>query len=471
VRVSFSKAIQQNAFYALGIITMKSISLFMLPFIAHALTTEDFGRMEVLTSFGAVGAILVGFGLLNTLFRFAGEAVTANEKQNVVAEVFGLNLMVGIVSLAAGLFLCDWLNQHIPGNLGSHNLRIMIVIIALEGCISIPLGWLRMSDKASLFFAVSVLRAFIQAGLTVLFIQQGKGLEGILLAGLVAALLQASVLFFIQLKDTGIKIVSTRLKTLLTYSYPMVGSGLLGFVLNGLDRWLLADEVGTAEMATYAIAAKFSMIAALMLQPFLMWWSPRRFDVLNSSNGKNKAAQFAALGSCLSLFIAVAVGLSAPIVIELLLPQPYWVASQYVPWLVLLVVVKDSAELLNLGCYTGQSTKAQFFINLCGSMVGLLGMVLLIPQFHIWGVIAALMAAQVLRLVLYLLVSQRRLYLPYPTAKLVTFALIALSLLGLGTEVNTLFEKAAIMAAALAVMSAYLIKVKLAPVASVMVAK
>ncbi|MFC3093377.1 polysaccharide biosynthesis protein [Alteromonas sediminis] len=469
--IHLSKAIQQNAFYALGIVTMKSISLFMLPFVAHALSTEDYGRMELLTSFGAIGAIIVGFGLLNTLFRFAGDMNDKASAQQVAAEIFGINVMVGAVTLLVGLLFSDALDSIIPGELGQYNIKIMVGIIAIEGCIAIPLGWLRMTDKAATFFIVSLLRALLQASLTVLFLKQDKGLTGVMEAGLIAALIQACVLFVIQIKQSGIVFLSNRARGLLIYSYPMVGSGLLGFVLSGLDRWLLTGHMGTAEMATYAMAAKFAMIAALLLQPYLMWWSPRRFQVLNHENGIKKAAQFAALGSVFSMCIAVMVGLIAPILIEFLLPQRYWTASQYVPWLVILVVIKDSAELLNLGCYTGKSTQAQFLINLCGSVFGLVGMWLLIPWFGIWGAIAALITAQLIRLVLYLLISQKNLYLPYPSRRLLLFALVAFSLLIMGTEVQGLLEKTASMIIAFTIMLVALIKSRLLPQRALLVAK
>ncbi len=463
MQIKIPTALQQNVFYALGIVIMKSVSFFMLPFVAHMLSPEDFGRLEVLNSLGALGAILVGFGLLNTLFRFASEQTCLANKHAMVADVVGINLSIGSIALLLGLAFAGQLNTLLPGGLGSYNISLAIGMIALEGCIAIPLGWMRMNDRAGLFFALSTGRAIFQAGLVLLFLKLGRGIEGVMEAGLLAAAVQALILIVIQYSETGIRLFSTRFRELLVYSFPLVGSGLLGFVLTGLDRWLLADAMGAAEMAQYAVAAKFAMIAALLLQPFLMWWSPRRFQVLNESNGRNKAADFAALGSALSLLIAVSVGLSAPLFIELLLPETYWSASRYIPWLVLLVAIKDSAELLNLGCYTGRTTHAQFLINLGGSMTGLLGMLLLIPLWGTLGAIAALLLAQLLRLALYLTVSQRQLRLPYPSGSLLLLAGMTLTLLYMSTEVEGLVERISLLLLGSALMLAALFVLRLVP--------
>lgn len=458
----FPQALQQNVLYALSLMVMKGVSLFMLPFIAHRISPDDFGRLEVLNTLGALGAILVGFGLLNTLFRFAGQTKNRQERHGMVAEVVGINLTISAVMLLFGLLLAEQINRFLPGELGSYNIRLAIGIIALEGCIAIPLGWLRMNDRAGLFFALNAAKATTQALLIIVFLEMGRGIEGIMEAGFIAALALAMTLVFRQVQETGLRFASARSKELLIYSFPLLGSGLLGFILTGLDRWLLAEAVGVAEMAQYAIAAKFALIAALLLQPFLMWWSPKRFQVLEAPDGRSQAAHFASLGSSLSLLIAVLVGLSAPVFIELLLPKDYWSASQYIPWLVLLVAIKDSAELLNLGCYTGKTTHAQFMINLAGSVIGLLGMLLLIPAYGVWGAIFALLAAQLVRLALYLSISQRLLPLPYPTVRLASLAMLTLIMLAISTEVHGLVERMLLLVIGSCSMLAALFALKLA---------
>jgi O-antigen/teichoic acid export membrane protein len=434
--VAMPAALRQHAFYALGIVVMKGVSFFMLPFIARHLSPDDFGRLEILTSLGAVGAIVVGFGLLNTLFRFAGMAESEGDRRRIVAESFGLNLVIGAIALIAALALADPIASALPGDVAPHLVRLTLLMVALEGCIAIPLGWLRMEERASLFFALNSGKAAIQALLVLLFLDQGRGLEGVLEAGLIAAALLSVATTWLQWRDTGVRFRLSGQQRMLRYSLPLVGSGLLGFALTGLDRWVLADAVGPGEMAQYAIAAKFAMLAALLLQPYLMWWSPRRFSMLHETNGADKAAIYAATGSVLSLLIVVVVGLSAPLAVTVLFPPAYHDAMHYVPWLVLVMAIKDSAELLNLGCYTGKTTHAQLLINLAGAVVGVAALLTLVPAWGIWGAVVAMGLAQVLRLLLYFVVSQRLLPLPYPTYGLVLMTLLTLAVLWLGGQIH-----------------------------------
>ena len=72
VRMQLPDALKQTAIFGASIALMKGISLLMLPFIANHLSTEDYGRLEVVSTLAIIGSILVGMGLENTLFRFAG---------------------------------------------------------------------------------------------------------------------------------------------------------------------------------------------------------------------------------------------------------------------------------------------------------------------------------------------------------------------------------------------------------------
>ncbi|MCB1772205.1 MAG: oligosaccharide flippase family protein [Gammaproteobacteria bacterium] len=436
IRLTLPAPLRQHAFYALGIVVMKGVSFFMLPFVARHLSPDEFGRLEILTSLGAVGGIVVGFGLLNALFRFAGMAGTEADRHQIVAESFGLNLVIGATALACGLVLTDSIAQALPGGVARHLVQATLVMVALEACIAIPLGWLRMEERAGVFFALNSSKAIVQALLVVLFLRQGKGIDGVIEAGLIATLLLSAVLAWLQWRDTGIRFRISGQWQMLRYSLPLVGSGLLGFALTGLDRWVLADAVGPGEMASYAIAAKFAMLAALLLQPYLMWWSPRRFSVLQETNGTQRAALYATTGSVLSLLIVVAVGLTAPLAVAWMFPPAYHDAMRYVPWLVLVMAIKDSAELLNLGCYTGKTTHAQLLINLGGAIVGVCAMLALVPLWGAWGAVVAMALAQTLRLLLYVVISQRLLPLPYPTQGLALMTLLTLAALWAGGQIH-----------------------------------
>ncbi|MEI8609484.1 oligosaccharide flippase family protein [Enterovibrio sp. Hal110] len=269
---------KQTLLYGSSIALMKGISLLMLPFITHHLPQAEFGKLEIVSSIAALGSILVGLGLEDALYRFVGGQNDANERKRMAARIFTLTLIVGAFVVPAGWMLAAWLDAHVPGGLSTYQLRLVLLMLALEGCIAVPLGWLRMQNRATAFFTVAVGRALFHAGLTVVMLLMGRGIDGVLEAGLIAAVMQAIILTALQLKDTGFGFSKDVAKQSLIYSLPIMTSGLMAFSLNGLDRWVLADVASLEDVAQFGVAAKFALAVVLLLQPFGMWWMPKRFD-------------------------------------------------------------------------------------------------------------------------------------------------------------------------------------------------
>ena len=459
-----SPALRQTSLYALSIVFVKGMSFFMLPFLTHAFTPKDFGKLEVLNSLAILGSIVVGFGLLDALYRFSGRAKSATEEKHQVARIFGLTIYIGLVWLLMSVLTAPLLATYLPGSLSATDVTIVMITLALEGCIAIPLGWLRMQEKALSFFWISSLKAAIQVILIIGFINYGMGITGVVLAALIAIVLQGIVLISMQVRSTGINLSLRGSSAILKYSLPLVASGLIGFVLAGLDRLVLADAVGTAELAKYAIAAKFALISALIFQPFGMWWFPKRQRIINEKNGVVTAAKFAAMGSTLVLIIALSIGLSAPIVIKYLLPASYAGAVAYVPWVVLLKALKESTDLLNLGLYYQARTHLIVIIDALVSATALTIMLWLTPKLGVFGVIYALFIAQGVKLILSLYFSQKVLTLPYPAKRLVLFALLTIGWLSIGSYATSTLNQVVLILSALTVMTLLGLRLQLLPI-------
>ncbi|OUS11962.1 hypothetical protein A9Q89_07310 [Gammaproteobacteria bacterium 53_120_T64] len=427
-------ALKQALLYGSSIALMKGISLLMLPYVAHHMSTEDFGRLEIIATLAIIASVLIGMGLDHTLFRFAGVCDDNHQRRRIGAEIYGLALLIGLCAWLLGWHGAPSLAVAMNGAASPYELRLMLSILALEGCISIPLAWLRMHNKASCFFLATTGRAAIQALLVVALLQAERGVAGMLEAGLIAAMLQALVLSYLQIRSTGLSLSRKTAWQALIYSLPLTGSGLVAFTLNGLDRWILAQHNSLDEVALFSVAAKFSLPVVLLLQPFSMWWAPRRFAILKGHNGQQRTANFIALGLTLALIIGVMVGLCAPLVIHWLMPANYADSSRYVIGLVTVLLLKEMTELVNLGCLNGETTGIQLLINTAAAAVGLLLMLWWTPLYGVWGVIGALLCAQALRLILFFKISQRLLPLPYPTHSVlllggISFAWLSVALL------------------------------------------
>jgi len=460
----FNNALSQTLLYGFSMVIMKGISIFMLPFIAHQLSQEAFGRLEVLTSLAVIISILVGLGLEDTLYRFAGQAKTVELRKKFAAKIFGLGIIIGLIALAIGWFFAPALSGSVPGGVSVYEIRLIIMILALEGAIAIPMGWLRMENRSIAFFILSIFRAATQATLILIMLKPGNDVTPVLEASLIAAVLQSMILAYLQIKDTGISIQIRHNGALLLYSLPIVGSGLVAFILNGLDRWILADQTSLSDVAEYGVAAKFALAAVLLLQPFCMWWSPKRFEIINQSNGNDVAVKAISTGIGLCLIICVCVSTGAPVLIKWLMPDTYVMASQYALGLVLAMTLRELSDLVNIGCFVNRSTLSQLLINVSSAVLGLVIMLANVGSMGVWGVITALIAAQLLRLVLFYWTSQYFYRLNYPLVPIALLGIQAIGWLGFASQFDFVIHQLIYSLVAGLFMSLSAVALKLIPV-------
>jgi len=417
-----NKQLKQWLSYGVGIVLMRSISIIMLPVFTAYLTLEEYGRLEVLLAFCNLGTLILGFGLVDTLYRYAG---LADEKgKNIhVSELMGLAVIIAVVTFVIFQLCATNIALLLPGNIAVDYIRLLVISICVEGIIAIPLAWLRMQDNAWFFLVISLVKALLQAVLTYTLLIMGEGIQGVMIASAVSSLFIASTMFIYQIRDTGIAINIHQYRKYFSYGVPIVISGLAGFSLSGLDRWLIASYVSEEALASFAVALKFALIPLILIQPFTLWWYPKRFQLLKTQAGIEENAYYSTIGSALGVLAVGLTGMVSPMAIHYLTPQAYHNATDYLFYLLLINAIKIASDLMNVGCYIESGSQQQMKINIVCAFIGVIGFILWVPVFGVMGVIYGLGVSTVLRLLLFYFLSQKKLYLPYnfsPIYKAVT---------------------------------------------------
>jgi O-antigen/teichoic acid export membrane protein len=419
----YKNLLNQSALYGLSIFLMKGISLVMLPIYTHYLTPADYGRLEVLVVFSNIVSIVLAFGLVEALYRFVGLADDEEQKKYHAGECLSIAAIIAIISYTIFHFYAIDLLPLLPGIITENELYLLGVALSVGGLINIPLAWLRITERAGLFFAISMLKVLLQVSITFYGLINGLGITSVLAAGAISSVVVAIILCAIQLHDiqpkdvqtkgTYLRVSSENVKSILTYAGPIFVGGAATFALSGMDRWLLAEHFGATEIAAYAIAIKFALVPTLLIQPFTLWWLPKRFSMLKEDNGKALNAHFAIIGATISVLICGGLGLLGPLLIEWLTPVEYHAAIALLPWLLLCTLLKMLSDLLNLGCFVEKSTQVQMNINLIACGFGGLLLIVLVPLLMIKGALVSLIAANALRMLLFYYFSQKKVYLPY----------------------------------------------------------
>jgi O-antigen/teichoic acid export membrane protein len=395
--------LRATALYALAIAWGKGLSLLMLPLLTAHLSPAEFGRLELLSSAAEIAALLIGAGLVDTLYRFGREAA---------AEIRGLALIL------AGLALLLLAAGGMAGLLGTEA-ALLGLAVAMGPPLGVALAALRLAGDAAGFARAEMLRASAQAACVAVLLLAGFGVAGVLAGGALAAAGAAALLVA---RGGPVAFVPRGWGRLLAYGLPLIGSGLAGFALGSADRWVLAAHVAPEALGHYGLAVKLALVAAFLTQPFELWWYPRRLGLLAEPGGAARSARIVGLGAACVVLAAAAAAIAGPLLIAAATPPAYHAAAALVPWIAAIVALQSLGSLVNVGCYTGRTTFLPLLANGCAAGVAVLLYLLLIPRLGVAGAIAATLLAQAVRLGLFLILSQRRAPIAYPLGRVALLA-------------------------------------------------
>ncbi len=397
--------------YILALVLSKGAGFLMLPLVTGSLSVAEYARLEVLASVADVASMICGLGLADAFFRFTARGEPAERDRH------GAQLLGCAVLFAALLLMTGQLGLTVSAGYGfevSPAMRFLAVSVALTAAIELPLGWLRGNGKAWSYALIFTGRTAVQCSVSAVLLLQGYGIDAVLAGAALADLVASTLLVGMQIRAIGFRWPGSALLQALRYGAPLAFGGIAGFALGSLDRWFLVSAVPAVDLAHYGLAVKFGALVIMVMQPFGLWWYPRRLATLELADGAARTARTVGGGLTLLWMGAACVAAAAPVAMRFLLPNEYLGARELVPWLALCFALHETASLVNVGSYRGTTGMRPMLVNWAGAAVALFGYAVAIPLIGTAGAILATAFAHSLRVILFLAIGRRTAPVAYP---------------------------------------------------------
>ena len=199
--------------------------------------------------------------------------------------------------------------------------------------------------------------------MTFALLEAGYGIDGVLISSAVSSVLLMVCLVRYQWQEMGTFGCFKYSAKILKFGLPALMGGASMYMITGLDRWVMASFVGVEELAIYAVSGKFALLLGLLLQPYALWWFPNRVAMLQQPGGSKKCADSALVGVNFAIVLGSLMILTVPGFISLILPSSYHYAGTLVVALLAISVIKNAGDYLNLGCFSGDSSQSQMWVQ------------------------------------------------------------------------------------------------------------
>jgi O-antigen/teichoic acid export membrane protein len=268
-----------------------------------------------------------------TYFRFTNKTHTDSQ------TVYGTTLItVGSVSLVFAvlvLLLLSPVSQLMGYGDHPEYVGVMAVTVAIDAFLCIPFAHLRQQKKALKFAALKLLNIAVSILLNLIYFyfMDGKDVGYAFYINLVCTVMLAVCLIT---EYTGFrwKLDTQLLRTMLSYSWPILVLGIAGILNQTADKMLFPYIYEGSDMreqlGIYGACSKIAMIMAMITQAFRFAYEPIVFAGVKDKDQHEmyeKAMKFFIIFTLLAFLVVVAY----LEVLKFIIGADYWVGLEVVP--------------------------------------------------------------------------------------------------------------------------------------------
>ena len=422
---------KDTAIYGLSSIIGRFLNYLLVPLYTAKLSVASggYGIITNIYAYVALVLVLLTFGMETTYFRFTNKTHTDSE------TVYGTTLIsVGSISLLFAILVLLFLSpiSQVMGY-GDHPdyVGVMAVTVAIDAFLCIPFAHLRQQKKAVKFAALKLLNIVISIVLNLIYFyfMDGKDVGYVFYINLICTAMLAVCLIT---EYTGFrwKLDKQLLRTMLSYSWPILVLGIAGILNQTADKMLFPYIYKggdmQAQLGIYGACSKIAMIMAMITQAFRFAYEPIVFAGVKDKDSHEmyaKAMKYFIIFTLLAFLIVVGY---MDILKRIVVPnEDYWVGLKVVP-------IVMAAEIM-MGIYFNLSfwyklidkTIWGAIFSGIGCAVLLIVNVLFVPQYGFmacaWGGFVGYAVAMVISYV----VGQKYYPIDYPLKDILNYVFLA----------------------------------------------
>ncbi|MFY0602382.1 MAG: oligosaccharide flippase family protein [Flavobacteriaceae bacterium] len=441
------KFLKDTFIYGVAAVLPRAINIFLVKLHTSTLEVEKYAVNTDYYVYAAYLNALLTYGMETAFFRFFSKE---KEKGKIVSTSFLTLLFTSLLFLILGLFF----NHSLSIYFGFKNplfLKLLIWTITLDTLVVIPYAYLRVTNKPKKFTLFKIINISVFALLNIFFLwwipyalKEGIALPEALLnyynsnpkvlhifvSGTIASGISFILLLPINFRFNVFFDVNL-LKKMLRYSLPiMVGS--LAFVTNeNLDKLLLGEMLGDAQMGAYAACYKLGVFMTLYIMAFRLGAEPFFFNTAEKANAKESYSKiltwFSIVGAFFMLIVVVFIDLFAAI----LLGRPeYFAALQIVPIILLANLFLGIYNNLSVWYKLTDKTRYGMYFSILGAIITVVFNLVMIPEIGFMASAWATLVAYGMMMVISYIIGKKHYPVPYQLKKVSLYLCLSIIFCG-----------------------------------------
>ena len=444
---SLKSLVKDTAVYGVSSIVGRLLNWLLVPIYTYTFTqTGEYGIVTNLYSYVAVVLILLTYGMETGFFRFTNHERWKSPSQVYTTTLITVGATSVIFAIIASLF-SPAIARALDYGDNPQYIWMMAIAVAADAFTSIPFAYLRYKKRPYRFASVKLIGIGLNIALNLFFIKVCPWLWGItpeigyiFLANLICSL--ATLLLLLpELRAERYSFSGKLLREMLGYSLPLLILGLAGIMNQTIDKILLPilesdHDQAMSELGIYGACYKVAVIMVMFLQAFRFAYEPFVFSK-HREGGMTIEQKLNDYSRVMTWFVAVGFLIFLG-VMEFLPVLRYFISPAYFEGLKVVPVIMLGelffGVFFNLSIWYKLTDKTIWgsYFSIIGLAITVTLNILLVPRMGYMGCAWAAISCYGMMMILSYIIGQYKFKVPYRLGRLLTYAVAALALYGLG---------------------------------------
>jgi O-antigen/teichoic acid export membrane protein len=454
-----------GALYALAGAISNGISFLLFPLLAHVLTPEEFGVVDLLAVLGTLVHLTIALEIVQGMARQLPDSADLAERRAYASTTLWFTIAVYTPFALVGFVLAGPLTDEFLGRtIDPDVLRIAVVAAWATGVMYVGQNTLRFELRPRAFAVVTVVLAGVTASTTALLLATLGGRAEYALAGqLAGATAGGAVALWLARRSLGFCFDRTKLRTMLAFSVPLVPASVGVFLNTYTDRLAIKATRSLADLGVYGVGLRLSLVVGLVLLGFQGSVTPLILSHYREPGTPAAFARVFRIFSMLALVLFVAVSVFAHEALALLTAPAYHSAEHLVAPLTAAAFLAGM-YIFAPGLTIARRTRPMAAISVAGGLANVAMAFALVPAVGVEGAAIAFLVTSAASFAALMTLSQREYHVPHDWRRLsiasataVAAALTGAAIPDHGIQPGAVLAKGAIVVAALAAIGTLLL--------------
>lgn len=377
----YKNLLNNSIIFAIGSFGSKFISFFMVPLYTYALSTNDYGVVDLMTTSINLLLPFVTLSIEQAVIRFVMNKTNIRQDREIISTSFYFVLAVATSVSVLGILFTYFTNM-----LKGYSILFFIFLI-VSSIQTVFAQYSRGIKKIKEFAINGIIQTVIIASLNVLLLLYfNMGIRGYIVSLIVSNLISIIYLYYIVegYKKISVKLIDYKsLRKMLVYSVPLIPNYTMWWLVNNSTRYIILVFIGASGNGLFAVANKIPSIITMFTNVFSQAWQISAFEEYESE-GKSLfySNVFEYYYEMLFVFSSFIVIICKPLIF-------YTVSNDFraswiiIPSLCLAVIYQTLSAFVGSIYTASMNTKGVFYTSILGAVISVVINFLTIPHFGI----------------------------------------------------------------------------------------